>query len=181
MPHIHTKPGDHDHTASAYVYRLDGDEPRLILHFHRKLHKYMQYGGHIELNETPWQAIVHELREESGYEMSQLKILQPKQRMNPLKNRKLHPYPLYQLTHDIDTGDIVGPHFHTDIAYAFITKEEPHLAISEAESSKLKLLTRDELAKMNMNETTESVRAAGLFGFDVCLKQWEAVDPAEFN
>ncbi len=32
----------------------------------------MQVGGHIELDETPWQAVEHELREESGYTLAEL-------------------------------------------------------------------------------------------------------------
>ena len=66
MAHIHTQPGQHDHTASAYIIRTDLDTPRIMLHLHRKIGKYLQFGGHVELNETPWQAVVHELREESG-------------------------------------------------------------------------------------------------------------------
>ncbi len=53
MAHIHTQPGQHDHTASAYIFRVDFDEPKLVLHLHRKINKYLQFGGHIELHETP--------------------------------------------------------------------------------------------------------------------------------
>jgi len=63
MAHIHTQPGQHDHTASAYIVRTDFDEPKIMLHLHRKIGKYLQFGGHVELHETPWQAVVHELRE----------------------------------------------------------------------------------------------------------------------
>ena len=65
MPHIHTKPGQHDHTVSAFIVRLDGKQPRILLHRHKKSGVYMQFGGHIELHENPWQAISHELLEES--------------------------------------------------------------------------------------------------------------------
>lgn len=37
MAHIHTKPGQHDLTASAYIIRDDGNEPVVLLHRHKKL------------------------------------------------------------------------------------------------------------------------------------------------
>lgn len=176
MSHIHTKPGEHDHTVSAYIFRLDGDEPRILFHLHKKLRRYVQFGGHIETNETPWQAIKHELMEESGYEMAQLKILQPKQRIRALTGAKLHPMPIYHNTHKINET-----HFHTDIAYAFVTAEEPKQKIAANESADIKLLSREELVKLPAEQTYESVRDPALFVFDVCLAEWERVDPASFD
>lgn len=97
MAHIHTEPGQHDHTASGFIVRTDTPEPTLILHRHKKTGKYMQFGGHIELDETPWQAVRHELMEESGYDLSDLQILQPMQRLHmPLvKIKKTERYRLY--------------------------------------------------------------------------------------
>lgn len=70
MPHIHTEPGQHDLTVSAYIVRMDLPEPAIILHKHRKLNKWLQFGGHVEPHENPWQAVQREIREESGYELS---------------------------------------------------------------------------------------------------------------
>lgn len=176
MPHIHTKPGEHDHTASGYIIRLDGDEPRILMHNHKKLHKYIQFGGHIETHETPWQAVCHELSEESGYEMSQLQILQPKQRIHDLVSAKLHPMPIYQNTHNFNET-----HFHTDIAYAFVTSEEPAHGIARDESDDIKLLTRRQLVDLPADQTFESVRIPALFVFDVCIPDWERVDPKVFD
>lgn len=81
MAHIHTNPGEHDLTASAFIVRDDFEEPRLLLHMHKKLHILLQPGGHVELNENPWQAIEHELREETGYTFDELEVLQPKDRL----------------------------------------------------------------------------------------------------
>lgn len=36
MSHIHTKPGQHDFTASAFIIRTDGTEPRAMVHMHKK-------------------------------------------------------------------------------------------------------------------------------------------------
>lgn len=91
MPHIHTQPGQHDHTASAFIIRTDGTEPRILFHMHKKIKKLMQPGGHVELHETPWQAVVHEIEEEAGYEISQLKILQPKNYLQKPADATLNP------------------------------------------------------------------------------------------
>lgn len=37
-----------------------------VLHFHKRLHRWMQTGGHVEPGETPWQAALRESREETG-------------------------------------------------------------------------------------------------------------------
>ena len=76
MAHIHTEPGQHDHTVSVYLVLLDGKTPEILLHLHKKYRRLMQFGGHVELNEDPWQAIIHELEEETRYVISELKILQ---------------------------------------------------------------------------------------------------------
>src|SRR5690606_10185010 len=120
--------------------------------------------------------ITHELLEESGYELSQLKLLQPRQRMKPPPDVILHPMPIYQITHQFNET-----HLHTDGAYAFLTSQAPKHQISDDESGEIKLFTRAELAELPADQTLESVREAALFVFDVCLSEWERVDPAEFN
>ncbi len=48
----------------------------------------------MELNETPWQAVAHELTEETGYELGQLSILQPVDRIESLPKIVVHPAPV---------------------------------------------------------------------------------------
>ena len=77
MPHIHTEKGQHDHTASAFTLKHDikKNEFRILLHMHKKYGKLLQPGGHIELHESPWEAILHELVEETGYLAKEMKVL----------------------------------------------------------------------------------------------------------
>ncbi len=181
MPHIHTKPGEHDHTASAFIIRTDFKEPKLLLHFHRKLHKYAQFGGHIETIETLWQTIIHELREESGYDASQLRVLQPKQRIKSLPRAKLHPMPVCHNTHLITDLTTTAEHFHTDTIYGLIATENPRYKPVCGESEDIILLTRQELVDFPPDKILSSVLEVGLFMFDVCLPDWEAVETGNFQ
>jgi 8-oxo-dGTP pyrophosphatase MutT (NUDIX family) len=49
-------------TASAIVVGPQG----VLLHFHKKLHLWLQPGGHIEEDEAPWDAAPREVWEETG-------------------------------------------------------------------------------------------------------------------
>ncbi len=141
MAHIHTKPGQHDHTSSAFIVRLDMDEPRLMLHLHKKLGKYLQFGGHIELDENPWQAITHELLEESGYTLDQLKLMQPLDRIDFLSESTLHPVAICHNTHKFDDN-----HKHSDIEYLFVADSPPKHQVGEGESDNFIYLSRHELS-----------------------------------
>lgn len=177
MGHIHTKPGQHDHTISGFIIRTDGDEPKVLLHKHKKLGKLLQFGGHIELDENPWQAVCHEILEESGYDMGQLKIMQPKIRIkHGAVHTKRHPYPVNYNTHKFN-----DEHFHIDISYAFITNQEPAHAIAENESGDIALLTRQEVLKLTEKDTYEDVKQICLFIFDSVMHEWEAIDAAEYS
>ncbi len=62
MAHIHEKI---DFTASVYIVH----EGKILLHLHRKLHRWLQPGGHIELDEDPNQAAIREAKEETGFDV----------------------------------------------------------------------------------------------------------------
>ena len=140
MPHIHTGPGEHDVTISAYIVRMQDDEPLALVHMHRKFNKLMQAGGHIELTETPWAAVAHELAEETGYRLQELSVLQPTARNVQVTNAVVHPVPLLVNTHRIS-----GNHFHTDLCYAFVARSQPLSRPAEGESTDLRWLTLPEL------------------------------------
>ena len=110
MPHIHTQDGQHDITVSAYIVRMQDDEPLVLVHMHRKLGKLMQAGGHIELAETPWAALAHELAEETGYQLNELSVLQPTKQLPTLEHAVIHPVPLLVNTHRVN-----AEHYHSDL------------------------------------------------------------------
>jgi 8-oxo-dGTP diphosphatase len=63
MPHIHEKI---DFTASAYIIFNN----RVLLRFHPKLNNWLGVGGHIELDEDPNEAVLREVKEEVGLDIT---------------------------------------------------------------------------------------------------------------
>ncbi|MDX1745166.1 MAG: NUDIX domain-containing protein, partial [Halobacteriales archaeon] len=57
---------DRDFTASGFV--VDGE--RVLLVDHARLGRWLQPGGHIEARETPVEAAIREVREETGVVMA---------------------------------------------------------------------------------------------------------------
>ncbi|QQS19917.1 NUDIX domain-containing protein [Candidatus Saccharibacteria bacterium] len=140
MPHIHTEPGQHDLTVSAYIVRKEAGEWKCLVHMHNKLHKLLQVGGHVELTETPWQAIEHELREEAGYSLDELAVLQPKKRVFHSDKNVVHPVPAMLMTHLFSSL-----HYHTDVGFAFIAAAVPAANPHDSESEDLRWYSLAEL------------------------------------
>lgn len=140
MPHIHTEPGQRDVTISAYIVRREDDMWKCMVHFHRKIEVLMQIGGHIELDETPWQAAAHELEEESGYQLKELEALQYTSERAVESGNILHPTPLL-----INTHNVGNDHYHSDLCFAFVAKALPVESVTEGESDDVRWLTLDEL------------------------------------
>lgn len=183
MPHIHREAGQHDATSSAYiVLEQEGVEPGVVLHLHKKIHVWMQFGGHVELDETPWQAITHELAEESGYQLSELKLLQPKTRIDSLDNAISHPMPVNENTHLIDTGDgTPQPHYHTDRGYAFVAKDLPGQLPHEGESQEMRVMTAGEIEAIETGMIPESTRQIALYVLKQVLPDYDRVDPTIYK
>jgi 8-oxo-dGTP pyrophosphatase MutT (NUDIX family) len=176
MAHIHTRPGQHDHTVSIYIIRTDFNEPKVLLHLHRKVQLYAQFGGHIELDETPWHTTIHEIREEAGYDISQLSLLQPVQRLDHVGQAIVHPQPIVHATMGYPTDE---HHYHTDSAYAFVAKNAPAYAPDEGESTDIRLFTRGEiLHHTNIDDIT---RDTALYTLDTILPTWVSVSPHMFK
>lgn len=142
MAHIHTEPGQYDHTASAFI--INPKNNTLLLHQHKILGIWIQPGGHIELNETPWETLTHELQEETGFDISLLEVLQKGFVVEGLVENVL-PLPLVYRTHEFPNA---VPHSHIDSAYGFIAEVEPTLPLGEDESDILEWFTYEQLAEL---------------------------------
>ena len=142
MAHLHTNPGQRDVTASACIIWPTSKEVRCLVHMHRKLGRLLQVGGHIELDESPWGALAHEIAEESGYQLADLEVLQPYDpRSLSSIDSVIHPLPAVLNTHQVN----VTPHFHTDLLYALVAQGEPTNPPAPGESTDLRWYTIDDL------------------------------------
>ncbi len=141
MPHIHNQPDNHDMTVSAYIMRKENDEWKCLVHYHKKMDTLMQIGGHIELNETPWQSVAHELAEESGYSLDELSVVQPTADRVEDSGQVVHPTPFTMNTH------LVGnEHFHSDLCYGFVAESAPISNVADGEATDLRWMSHSELS-----------------------------------
>jgi 8-oxo-dGTP pyrophosphatase MutT (NUDIX family) len=178
MAHINTGLGQHDLTVSAFIVRDAPDGPRLLLHRHKKLALLLQPGGHVELDENPWAAIIREIAEETGYSSAQLVVLQPPQRMSgPVGDSAvLHPQPVSVLTHNYDPD---GRHRHIDLGFAFLAGGEPESEPQAGESACLLWVSLAELALVT--DIPENTRQIAQFVLRAARTQWEPVPATVFK
>lgn len=177
MGHIHTKKGQYDFTIGAYIVRINSDgKYEVLLHKHRKINKLLPLGGHIELNETPWSAVAHELREEAGYDLGDLYILQPKDQIKKLTNIVVQPQPIVMASYDYDET-----HNHTDIAYAFFEKNPPSKIPDKGESLDFKWITIDKLLKLTDNDIFVNTKEIYSFVIEKVIETYEKVEANSFS
>lgn len=113
MPHIHTAPGHHDYTADTFVVHVTSK--KVLIRYHDKHDMWLVPGGHIELNETPPEAALREIKEETGLEATLWKGNQLFEYENE-RYTELVP-PIASSVHDILPG-----HRHVSLVY-FATTE----------------------------------------------------------
>ena len=177
MPHIHTSPGEHDLTTTAFILRRDTDGVYALVHKHKKLGMLLPVGGHVEVLETPWAAVIHELSEESGYDTDQLTVLQPSERIRTMTGVKTHPVPLYLQTHTFKQGD---EHYHTDVGFCFYTTELPSSTPHDGESAELIWLTQSDLHD-RADEMPSDIVEIYDFCFSTALPTYEQVPTGSFD
>ncbi len=134
MPHIHEKI---DFTASVFV--VNGDA--VLLRMHEKYQKWLQVGGHIELDEDPVQAALREAKEESGLDVILAGELPdvPSEDGGYFKNLML---PAYMNMHQIKTG---SEHQHCDLIYFGTSDTREVCARPEEMVCEMKWFTKEEL------------------------------------
>jgi len=137
----------------------------------------MHIGGHIELNEDPWTAVLREIWEESGYIDDQLNLYVP-----PIpqivgvyeRPREFHPTPVSFNTHSIGLGD----HFHTDIVYAFhVNDVVDESLLGDGESREFKWVTLDEL--LVEKETYRNIIDIGSYVLNGVYDKWIRVNVSQ--
>ena len=94
-------------TVTGFV--VDGD--RTLLHWHKKLQIWLPPGGHIDPDEDPAQAVLREVREETGIAAE----IVPSAREFAFTNVAALPPPISIIVADVNHDE---PHQHIDMSYA---------------------------------------------------------------
>ena len=122
-------------TGSALVLSADGQ--RALLHHHRKLDRWMQFGGHCDGDEDILRVAQREALEESGIE-------------GLLVASAL---PLDLDIHEIPPRPALGEptHFHYDVRFLLIAPENAHFIVS-SESLAIRWFTLEEMLALPLSE-----------------------------
>lgn len=149
-------PFEHEHqrthvTASAVVIDEE-DHTHVLLHHHRRLRRWLQPGGHVDLNETVTQAAVREVLEETGVTAA-------------------HPDGVPQLIH---VDDHPGPrgHRHLDLRFLLLASITAPLAPAAGESPAVKWVTVGHAARTADVSLAVALRSA--------LRALEAEHPSKW-
>ena len=124
--------------ASAFI--IDPYTKKILLIKHKKNRRWTQPGGHIEGNETPEEAALREVYEETGLRVRLLGERFPREDdfIRPLgiqKNRRT--------TSDGET------HMHIDIIYAAVPNDDSKEQLNKEESDAIRWFSRNELENID--------------------------------
>ncbi len=97
-------------TATVYLFH----ENRVLLHRHKKLGKWLPPGGHLEANETPPEAAIREVKEETGLDFL---FLEDEHLKISAYNGTSIPRPFLCLLENIPEYNGVPQHQHIDFIF----------------------------------------------------------------
>ena len=120
--------------ASAFI--IDPITKKILLVKHKKNRKWTQPGGHMEANETPEEAALREVYEETG-----LRVRLLGERF-PREDDFIRPLGIQRNRKTLDDGET---HMHIDIIYAAVPNDDSNILINSDESDDLAWFSREEL------------------------------------
>ena len=120
--------------ASAFI--IDPVTKKLLLIKHKKNRRWTQPGGHIEGNETPEEAALREVYEETGL---RIKLLGER---FPREDDFIRPLGIQRNRKTLNDGEM---HMHIDIIYAAVPIESTSNILRNDESDEIRWFSREEL------------------------------------
>ncbi|MFZ5802411.1 MAG: NUDIX hydrolase [Candidatus Omnitrophota bacterium] len=130
MPHIHDR---YDFVVAAFLVY----QKRVLLVFHKRYHKWLPVGGHIELDEDPEEALGREIFEETGL---RVKVLAGKPRIAHAGVKPLL-RPAF-----MDVHRIHRTHWHIGLVY-FAVSPGKTVRLHEAEHDRFRWFRAAELSE----------------------------------
>lgn len=127
---------DRDFCASVFV--INPENKKILLVKHKKFNKWVQPGGHLEKNETPEEAALREVYEETGLKITLLGDRFPRESdfIRPLGIQK----------------NLSNDHMHIDIIYTGIPNYSTMAFVNKEESYGAKWFSRGELDHIDVFE-----------------------------
>jgi 8-oxo-dGTP pyrophosphatase MutT (NUDIX family) len=125
-------------TASVFI--VDPGTKRLLLHHHRRLDRWLQMGGHVNLGERIPEAALREGAEESG--LDDLELIDGVADVD---------------VHEIPAANGEPEHCHYDVRYVARTKQPDKIRIAGAESKDLSWVDLDQAVAMMNEEGSQRV------------------------
>jgi 8-oxo-dGTP pyrophosphatase MutT (NUDIX family) len=130
MPHIHELI---DWTVVVYIVH----EKKVLFVFHKALQKWLPLGGHIELNEDPDEALLREVKEESGIEDVEVLVTKPNIKVDASERKFLYT-PSYMDIHTINEK-----HRHIGLIY-FLRAKTSAVRLAEQEHTEIRWLAKEQ-------------------------------------
>lgn len=141
-----TLPAQKQPTVSAWIFTQDSPY-KVLLVFHQKYQKWIQPGGHVEPLEDPWEAVVREVQEETGLDISA-----------SVSGRAVDdaydlPVPRFLQLQTIPPYGEDPAHFHVDNQYVFHIPEQTIVPQAD-ESEQFGWFLPEEIETLQMYENT---------------------------
>ncbi|MFZ2024836.1 MAG: NUDIX domain-containing protein [Microgenomates group bacterium] len=116
------------HYTSTAVLVTDTKPRKVLLGLHQKLQMWLPPGGHQEANENPFECLIREVLEETGFDVTS--YLPKSQKLDERVNSLAIPDYLFE--EPIPARGDTSEHIHMDFVYVIVVPEfEPHFSERE--------------------------------------------------
>lgn len=157
MAHIHTEANQFDYTVCGYLVHND----KALLIKHKYLPIWTPPSGHIELDESPIDALYKETLEEAGIDQPHLTLIETNTETRDWERGEHATY--IPLPFDMEYHDVIDGHRHINMNYILISDTsvvEPGMG----ESQTFKWFTVDELK--TFTETRPAIIKSAIYAIN---------------
>ena len=133
--------------TSAFVLCKFKTIYKVLVLNHKKLNKWVIPGGHIEKDENPIQAIIREVREETGLKDFDIVSFRNEKTISLFDSMQILS-PEWMSEEIIPSTKSDLQHAHIDMFY-IITTKNPYIILNEKESNNIKWVTETELEMLD--------------------------------